>query len=339
MKKIVFIPSYEPDEKLIELICELRKENLYIIVCNDGSGKEYDSIFQEIKKDVTLISYSKNEGKGYALKKGLSYINKHFQKPYVVVTMDSDGQHSVKDAKRLLDYSSIHPNEIVLGKRIRKETTPLRSKIGNAITHFIYKTVSGIDVYDTQTGLRSFSDQLVPFLLHVKGNRYEYEMNVLLFASKNNIPLKEIEIETIYIDGNKKSHFRTLKDSYLIYKEILKYSFSSIASFIIDYSLFLLMHLYLNLSISNILARIISSTFNFFFNKKIVFQSTNDTFIEATHYFLLVIIVLIINTILLNLFVSFKIPYYLSKILVELILFIFSWFIQKNYIFKRRDAL
>ena len=217
MTKVILIPSYEPDDKLIKLVDELKKNKLNVVVVNDGSSKEYDSIFNKIKKKVKVISYETNQGKGYALKIGLEYLKENY-KDYVVVTMDSDGQHSVKDAIKLSNYAEKHPNELVIGKRIRSEKTPLRSKLGNSITMFIYRLSTGVKVYDTQTGLRAFTNELMDFMQNVEGNRYEYEMNVLLYAPSNDIKIKEIEIETIYIENNEGSHFNTIKDSYKIYK-------------------------------------------------------------------------------------------------------------------------
>ena len=335
MTKVILIPSYEPDNKLIKLINELKKNKLNVVVVNDGSSKEYDSIFNKIKKKVKVISYDTNQGKGYALKIGLEYIKENY-KDYVVVTMDSDGQHSVKDAIKLSNYAEKHPSELVIGKRIRSEKTPLRSKLGNSITMFIYRLSTGVKVYDTQTGLRAFTSELMDFMQNVEGNRYEYEMNVLLYAPSNDIKIKEIEIETIYIENNEGSHFNTIKDSYRVYKEIIKYSLSSIISFIIDYSLFALFSIILSITLSNIFARIISASINFTINKKIVFKSDKSILISLIEYALLAIFILVCNTLLLNLLVNIGINKFIAKLIVEISLFIISFLVQKTMIFKKK---
>ena len=220
MNKIALIPSLEPDEKLIKLVKELKINNYDVVVVDDGSGEEYKKIFDKL--DAKVISYSKNHGKGYALKTGLKYIQENYPES-VVVTMDSDGQHKVKDANNLYNYVKNHRDELAIGSRIRNNKTPMRSKIGNSITMFIFKITTGLKIYDTQTGLRSFSSLLIPHFLDIKGDRYEYEMNMLLNLNKYKIKCKEIPIETIYFNNNKASHFNTIKDSFLIYKEIAKY--------------------------------------------------------------------------------------------------------------------
>ena len=223
MKEVILIPSFEPDNRLIELIESINKERFDIIVIDDGSGERYKDIFKKIENDVTLISYDKNMGKGYALKKGIQYIKENYRDNYLIVTVDSDGQHKIDDAMKLCDYVKKNLDTYVLGKRKRGKNTPFRSMIGNSITKFVYYMVSGVNIYDTQTGLRCFSSNLTDFMLSIPGNRFEYEMNVLLSAPKSGFLLHEIEIKTIYIDKNKKSHFKTLKDAYIIYKSIMKY--------------------------------------------------------------------------------------------------------------------
>ena len=334
MHKIALIPSYEPDNRLESLVKELIKNKFEVIVINDGSNDKYNKIFTNIKKIVTVLEYTPNKGKGYALKYGLNYIKNHYDK-YVIVTMDCDGQHTVKDAIKLCDYTIQHPSEFVIGKRMIRKQTPIRSKIGNSITRWIYRIATGSNVYDTQTGLRCFSNQLMDFNLNVEGERYEYEMNVLLFATRENIKITEIEIETIYINNNEGSHFNTLKDSYKIYKQIIKFSLSSIISFIIDYILYTILALLTNnVTLSNIIARIISATVNYTLNKNIVFKSNRKATSTLLEYILLAIIILTLNTLLLNLIIKIGINLLIAKIIVELVLFTISWCIQKRKIFK-----
>lgn len=332
-KLIVLIPSYEPDENLTKLIKNLNKNKITSIVVDDGSGKDYKEIFDNL--DTKVISYEINQGKGHALKEGYKYIKDNY-KEYVVVTMDSDGQHRIEDALNLYNYILENDDTLVLGKRPRGEKTPLRSKVGNAITRFVFHLVSGQDVYDTQTGLRAFSNKLIDYMLEVKGERFEYEMNVLLYAKNNKIPIKELEIETIYIDNNSKSHFNAIKDSFKVYKEIIKFSLSGIISFLIDLILFIVFKVVLNnITIANVIARTISSTINYIINKNIVFKSNKNIAKSLLEYYGLVIFILLINTLLLNL-LSIIINPILAKLIVEIVLFIISWLVQKILIFKRK---
>ena len=337
MRKIALIPSYEPDGNLIEILKELIKKEIFSIVVDDGSGEKYKEIFDKAKEYAYVISYQNNKGKGYALKSGIKYIKENFEGEYIIITMDSDGQHTVKDAIKLANYIEENPEELVLGKRIRsKEKTPLKSRMGNEITRFVYKVSTGVSIYDTQTGLRAFSNKLVEVMLNIEGNRYEYEMNVLLECPKLKIKLKEIEIETIYIENNSKSHFRAVKDSIIIYKRIIKFSCASLISFILDYLLYTVFTLLLgNITLANIIARIISGIINYILNKKIVFNSKANVYKSAIQYIVLATCILILNTTILNGFVYLiGLNKLIAKIIVEIALFIFSWIIQKRIIFK-----
>lgn len=336
--KIVLIPAYEPQDNFIDLVKELSKTEFKIIVIDDGSGEKYQNIFSQISKYAKVLSYKKNKGKGYAIKTCLKYIKDSFSS-YVVVTMDCDGQHTIKDAINLANISEKNSNSLIIGKRIRSKKTPIRSRIGNSITRFIYKITTNLDVYDTQSGLRAFTDELTDFLINIEGNRYEYEMNVLLECPKQKIKIKEVEIETIYINNNENSHFNTIKDSLLVYKEIIKFSLSSLVSFIIDYILYILLILSTdNLLLSNITSRIISGTTNYLINKNIVFKNKSNPLKSMIKYFTLVIIILIINTILLDILVNkIYINKIISKLLVELFLFIFSFILQQKLIFKNNQ--
>ena len=217
---IFLIPTYEPNNKLITLLKEIPKEHKIVIV-DDGSGNDYQNIFDNAKKYAHVISYESNMGKGYALKKGLTYI-KNTYKEYIVVTIDSDGQHKINDALKLCKYVEQNRDTLALGMRTWDKDSPIRSRIGNKLIRTIYHKLTGLNIYDTQTGLRAFSNRLTDYMLKIPGNRFEYEMNALLGLNDNHIKYHEIPIETIY-EKKHHSHYKTIKDSFKIYKECLNY--------------------------------------------------------------------------------------------------------------------
>lgn len=338
---IVLIPAFNPSEKLIELTDELKDKKINIIIVDDGSNNQ--DIFNKLDKKIAIIHHEENKGKGRAIKTGLSYIKENFNKDYIIVTMDADGQHKVKDALKLIEYCHNNPNSLVLGSRKLDKNVPFKSKIGNTITKNVYKMVTKNNINDTQTGLRAFSINLVDRLLNIKGERYEYEINMLLELNSE-VPIKEVEIETIYIDNNKESHFNPVKDSYRIYKEIIKFCFSSILSFILDfilYSIFLIVFKTnpYHIQISNITARIFSATFNYTVNKKLVFKHTNSIVKSASSYAILAIFILITNTCILTILTNFGINKLIAKIITEVILFVISYTIQHTIIFKNNKSI
>ena len=282
-----------------------------------------------------------NMGKGQAIKTGLSFIQSQYPADCTVVTLDADGQHRVADAKKICKVAQNHPDTIVLGSRKLRENVPLRSRFGNTVTRLVYRISTGQRIWDTQTGLRAFSAKLIPQLLTVPGNRYEYEMNVLLTCSRTGIPVLEEEIDTIYIDNNASSHFDTVKDSWRVYKEILKFSAASLISFFVDYGLYAILTIstsdlgnVLSILISNIGARIVSASVNYTINRRLVFQSKAHLVHSAFQYAVLAVGILIGNTIVLSFLADYLgVNRYAAKLITELLFFLISWLVQRKVIF------
>ena len=338
-KRIVLIPAYCPDEKLSDLVCTLRKMDFSIVVVNDGSESEKDSLFTAVSVYATVLTHEKNRGKGAALKTGLEYIRDNFSAPYIVATADADGQHLPEDILLVCDRAEKRTGTLILGSRMIGKGAPLRSRIGNGITRQIFPLSTGTAIYDTQTGLRAFSSGLTDYMLSVEGERYEYEMNVLLHLNQKNIKAEEVPVRTVYIDNNSSSHFHPIKDSFKIYREILRFSASSLLSFFIDYGLFCaLMGLTGMTVLSNVLARTVSASVNFSLNRSFVFGSRAHILRSAVRYFLLAVVVLIFNTCILRLLIGAGLPYMLAKLLTETVIFLFSWTAQRLFVFKEANT-
>ncbi len=223
-QKTALIPAYMPDKVLIEIVKNLYDRGFTIIVVDDGSKSDYDDVFNVVNEYAKVIRYGINKGKGYALKKGLKYIKSTINLPYTVVTVDADGQHKTSDVINVYNYAAKYPDDVVIGCRKLKKTDPVKSRIGNSITNFLYKATTRSRLSDTQTGLRAFSDSLIDIALKAKGYRYEYEINALLDFSKV-ARIREIPIETVYINNNKSTHFRPFKDSAVIYSQFFTNKF------------------------------------------------------------------------------------------------------------------
>lgn len=332
MKYIALIPAYKPDEKLLDLIDELSGNGFETVVVDDGSGLEYTGIFDRI--DCTVLRHPVNYGKGHALRTGIGFIKDMYSSEHVIVTLDADGQHKVQDALRVAAAAERAANALILGSRGFSGKVPLRSRFGNACTRKVFDLASGVRVRDTQTGLRAFSVQLADRMLAVSGERYEYEMNVLMSMAKQNIPIVEITIETIYLDGNKSSHFSPLRDSARIYGTILKFCGSSLLSFGADFSLFALFSLFIPIQAANIGARSISAGLNYTLNHKAVFSSDKPMVQTASQYFLLAVFILAANTAMLTLLTSyFGMGTLAAKILTEIVMFSISFGVQRIFIF------
>lgn len=219
MKEVILIPAYEPDERLVELVERLAAEDLGILVVNDGSSARCASVFDAVSKLAVVLHAEKNRGKGAALKLGMTALQEKFPEATHFITADADGQHTVADIlrvrKELQDGS-----EFVLTMRNLRRNIPFRSKIGNDLSRFIYTLLTGHFFRDNQSGLRGFHVKHIDWLLQVKGEKYDYEMNALYHADKQHISITTIPIDTIYIDGNSSSHFDPIRDTLRIYRRL-----------------------------------------------------------------------------------------------------------------------
>lgn len=339
---VVIIPAYRPDEALASIVDKIWAYGCQIIVVDDGSGSEYETIFSQIADRCILLHHSENRGKGAAIKTALIYIREELWEEQLIGIMDADGQHAPEDMFRLLEAAGAHRDSLILGVRKVGTDMPLKSRLGNGITRTVFHFVSGVKVSDTQTGLRAFSADFIESMCAVKGERYEYEMNVLLEMVKAGVAIEEVPIETIYRDEeNSTSHFRIVRDSIRIYKDILKFTISSLSSFVLDYLLFtifvfMLPHGAGMVIAANIAARIISAFFNYSMNCRFVFH-THRQVRTAADYFVLAGIILALNNVVLEIFIhSFHMPTQAAKLMTECVLFVFSWLFQNKVIFRKR---
>lgn len=337
---VILIPAYKPSLPLIDTVRSLVGYNFQIVVVDDGSGEDYKDCFLLLKDDAIVLTKEKNEGKGLALKTGFSYIYENLKHTSCVITVDADGQHKLSDILNLYTFSVEKNCEFVIGCRTFQGYVPFRSKFGNTLTRFVFSKASGVQLHDTQSGLRFFQVHLLPELMQINGNRYEYETNVLLWASKSGISITEFPITTVYEENNPSSHFRAVIDSIRIYSKIIMFSASSILSFFVDFILLFLFGRLLGtgesqLILSIIMARIFSSAINFTLNRSLVFKSKNNLLRHLLKYYSLAATLLLFNCLLMYLFnLVLLIPLGAAKIVTETLLFVFSYFIQRTLVFS-----
>lgn len=334
---ILLIPAYEPTSKMLHLIIEMqRKTNYTILLVDDGSGSKFQYLFDDaLKLGCFVVQIPMNQGKGVALKTGFDFIAKHFPDESIICA-DCDGQHHADDIIKVANEIRRSGSEMVLGSRQFDGKVPFKSIFGNTITRILFSSITGVQVTDTQTGLRGYPHGLINWLLSVNGNRFEYELNLLLQAKESNISIKEVPILTIYDQNNKGTHFHPIRDSIQVYKPLLKFGGSSFISGILDFSSMLaLTALTSNLFLSVVFARIVSSIMNYSLNHRAVFNGNRVKKLEsAPKYFALVVVIMLLNYLVLSALTQiFYMPLVLAKLVTEGLLFTLSYVLQKNFIF------
>ena len=333
----VLIPAYQPDARLPRLILELHRADpsTKIVVVDDGSGQKFSDIFEaSATAGAHVISYEHNRGKGYALREGFTWIRDVAgDSPECVVTADADGQHTLNDIFRV-GRTCTDTGKSVLGVREFVGHVPARSRIGNTATSALFWLATGWKLKDTQTGLRAFPVALLPALLEVQGDRYEYELRVLLHLAKFRHPVSQIPIETIYEAGNPTSHFRPLQDSARIWAPLLKFAASSGVATVIDYVLVLVLNALTGaLFFPVIAARLVSASVNFAMNRR-VFEATGVPLRRsALRYAALAVAVVAGSYTMLAVLTGIGIPLWIAKIIADTTMYLVSYSAQSRYVF------
>lgn len=355
-KVAIVIPSYEPDERLVHLVNDLVNNSLGpIYIVNDGSGREYDSIFDRLKNVVEesgglILKHEVNKGKGRALKTAFEYILKNAEDIQTVVTADSDGQHTCECIQRVIDSSLKNRQCLILGARtFDKEDIPWKSRFGNNVTEKVFQYITGVHITDTQTGLRAIPKDYLQELLNVKGERFEFEMRMLIDAV-DRMEVIEVPIQTIYDSkDNHQTHFNPLKDSIKIYRilceRFVKYLFSSVSACLVDLVIFGVMCSLLKqkqpilyITYATVIARVISAIYNYLINYRIVFKSDENTGKAAIKYFLLAVIQMCCSALLVTGLSRIwpKVTEIVFKVFVDTTLFFISYVIQQRFVFKKQ---
>ena len=343
----VIIPAFNPDEKLfVKFAKEVVQNFSKIVVVNDGSDEECNSIFEkvaQVSSNIVILKHSVNLGKGRALKTAFNYVLNAYPDCVGSVAADCDGQHGIDDVIKCAESLKENPSSLVIGVRdFNKKDVPFKSRYGNKITRIMFKLFIGLSIKDTQTGLRALSNDLMKIFMNTNGERYEYETNMLIECKQNNIPIEQVPISTIYIEKNQTSKFNPIKDSLSIYKLFGKYIISALSSFVIDIILFNIFLMLLNkydvpngIIIATVVARIISSLCNFKINAKMVFKNMNKT--SLIRYIILVILQMIVSAFTVD-YLSKFIPINVTiiKVIVDLIIFVVNFVVQREFVFKQK---
>ena len=362
----IVIPSLNPPDSLIDIVDGLLGAGFEdIILVNDGSDDAHTEVFTHIEEDgcCTVLTHAANMGKGVALKTAFAFFKETRPEKAGVITMDADGQHLIGDvvkcAHALIAAPSLsgeRPEPVVMGVRdFRRPGVPRRNAMGNRITAFAFRVLFGIKLRDTQTGLRGFRSQYIPLMLEIKGDRFEYETNMLVEIERNGIPFLEVEIEPVYEEGsNDRSHYRPFKDSAVIFTRIAKYAVSSIICFLVDISVFYFAMMLLKsrlgvwgIPVCTAIGRLISSFINFNANRRLVFRRKKAYGSHLWRYYTLAIAQMCVSAAALWLLAlplggsrTADLPSQmvslltLIKALVDTALFFISYNIQRKWVFR-----
>lgn len=349
-KIVVVIPSLNPDDKLLAVVEGLILHGFgNLLIVNDGSSPEKATYFQKIaaRPECTVLTHETNRGKGRALKTAFAHILEHNPDCIGIVTVDGDNQHHPDDVAIMATALIQDNSALILGVRdFSQPDVPARSRFGNRISALIFGLLCRRKISDTQTGLRAIPRTMLPGLIGLAGERFDFETNMLLFFSRNKVAIKEISIQTIYLEDNATSHFHAVFDSLSILRLIFVFAFSSAVCAALDVGCYWLIITLLSalplrerVLAATIVSRAISSAVNFSFNRNAVFGSNNSLSHTLPRYYLLCVCQFICSWAgVWGLTLIIGGSSVLAKIIVDTLLFFASFNIQRHWVFSDQKA-
>lgn len=206
----VIVPTYNNAATLGKVLDDIQQYTRNIIVVNDGSTDHTRAVLKKYV-NIDLLDYSKNKGKGYALRMGFK---KALKLGYnYAITMDSDGQHFAKDLEKFLDKLDKNTGALIIGSRnMDQEGIPGKSSFGHRFSNFWYRVETGKKLPDTQSGFRLYP---IKALRHFRffTRKFEFEIEVIVRAAWKGIPVLTVPVDVYYARGKERiSHFRPFRD-------------------------------------------------------------------------------------------------------------------------------
>ena len=208
LKCCVIIPTYNNDttvKKVLEAVLNYTSD---VIIVNDGSSDNTLTILKEYS-DLIQINFSKNRGKGMALRKGFE---RAFQEGFeFAITIDSDGQHYADDIPVFINELEKDKNILLIGSRnMTHDSVPKNSSFGNKFSNFWFWVDTGLWLTDTQSGYR-----LYPLIVANKTKfyttKFEFEIEAIVKMAWRDVNVKNVPIKVLYSE-DRVSHFRPYKD-------------------------------------------------------------------------------------------------------------------------------
>ena len=203
----VVVPTYNNETTIHDVVERCKEQSDDVIVVNDGCTDSTSSILANIE-GITIVTLSRNSGKGAALKMG-------FRKALEIgfsyaITLDADGQHFPEDIPLMLKANIENPGALIVGERkdLKEQERSDGSKFANAFSNFWFFVQTWKHLKDTQTGFRLYPLRRIHGL-SLLTSRYEAELELLVFAAWHGVKLVSQPVNVYYPPREQRvSHFR-----------------------------------------------------------------------------------------------------------------------------------
>ncbi len=202
----IIVPTYNNERTLARVLGEVLDFADDVIVVCDGATDSTSAILESFADRVTVVSYTPNRGKGYALRQGFSKARSlGFNH---AITIDSDGQHFASDLPKFIEAHRADPTAMLMGSRnLNAEGMPGTNSFANRFSNFWFFVETGIRLPDTQTGFRLYPLKKVE-RLWLFTNRFEFEVEVIVKLAWRGVRFVPVPIQVKYDPDERVSHFR-----------------------------------------------------------------------------------------------------------------------------------
>jgi glycosyltransferase involved in cell wall biosynthesis len=218
LKTAAIIPAYREEQHISDVVRRTRRQLDHVLVVDDGSRDTTVRCAREAGAEV--IVHGQNRGKGEAIKTGLRHwMGRQF---IHVIILDADGQHLPEEIDRFIAAAAqAGDHSFFLGNRMNNLTgMPF---VRRAVNRYMSNRISRIcrqEIPDTQCGFRMLDRELIPWLLD-GGNRFDYETEMLIIASRKGYRIESVPITTVYSDEVSKIH--PARDTIRFFKLMRRY--------------------------------------------------------------------------------------------------------------------
>ncbi len=218
LKTAAIIPAYREQQHISDVVRRTRQQLDHVVVIDDGSSDNTTRCAREAGAEV--IVHSQNRGKGEAIKTGLRHwLDRQF---IHVIILDADGQHLPEEIDRFIAAAAqAGDHSFFLGNRMNNLTgMPFVRRVVNRYMSNRISRICRQKIPDTQCGFRMLDRQLIPELLD-GGNRFDYETEMLIIASRKGYRIESVPITTVYSDEVSKIH--PARDTIRFFKLMRRY--------------------------------------------------------------------------------------------------------------------
>lgn len=209
-KICVLVPTYNNAGTLGDVLRDVLSYTSHVIVVNDGATDHTAEVLADFPQ-VSVVSYSPNQGKGIALRRGFKYA---IEQGYdYAITIDADGQHFASDIPVFLEKLETEPRAILIGARnLQQENMPGKNTFANKFSNFWFYVETGLKGPDTQSGYRLYPLHAMK-KMRFACRKYEFEIEVLVKSSWKGIKVDWVPVQVYYPPAEERvSHFRPFRD-------------------------------------------------------------------------------------------------------------------------------